>query len=408
MHGTGRYLTFLPNYRINSDRYKRPALLPAGYPCRYIIKHPNMNNRQQPLFSKYDLRAILENHRKKAEETIAKLPASKVSADNEMAVLDKLEQDFKIAPLELFEDKVEVDQTEVQIDVKANIFNMGFTRVSGLRLQYFVPYSGDRELWWCLPSQYNMNPPIAEVGDREIIFEFEVPATDIAKTKEWFDISLRAAKQWIGFIREDVNVFNSQIRSVLQTALQRRRDILTKTASQLETLGLPARKKNELSQERPFVPSPRKTTPSRRKRPSSEALKDYDIALSFAGEDRDYVEHVATLLREAGINVFYDKFETANLWGRNLADHLGEIYGKRSRFVVMFISKYYPTKSWPTHERQNAQARAIQENKVVLLPARFDDTEIPGLPSTTGYIDLRQTTPQELVKLIKEKLKEHS
>lgn len=367
-----------------------------------------MNNRQQPLFSKYDLRAILENHRKKAEETIAKLPASEVSADNEMAVLDKLEQDFKIASLELFEDKVEVDQTEVQIDVKANIFNMGFTRVSGLRLQYFVPYRGDRELWWCLPSQYNMNPPIADVGDRDIIFEFEVPATDIAKTKERFDISLRAAKQWIGFIREDVNVFNSQIRSVLQTALQQRRDILTKTASQLETLGLPVRKKNELSQERPFVPSPRKTTLSRQKRPSSGALKDYDIALSFAGEDRDYVERVATLLREAGINVFYDKFETANLWGRNLADHLGEIYGKRSRFVVMFISKYYPTKSWPTHERQNAQARAIQENKVVLLPARFDDTEIPGLPSTTGYIDLHQTTPQELVKLIKDKLKEHS
>jgi DNA-binding response OmpR family regulator len=170
----------------------------------------------------------------------------------------------------------------------------------------------------------------------------------------------------------------------------------------------PARQTTVPPPVRPASPAPRKTTPSRQKRPSSVSLKNYDIALSFAGEDRDYVERVATLLREVSINVFYDKFETANLWGRNLADHLGEIYGKRSRFVVMFISKYCPTKSWPTHERQNAQARAIQENKVVLLPVRFDDTEIPGLPSTTGYIDLRQTTPKELVKLIQEKLKEHS
>jgi hypothetical protein len=61
--------------------------------------------------------------------------------------------------------------------------------------------------------------------------------------------------------------------------------------------------------------------------------KDYDVALSFAGEDRGYVEKVAALLRESGIKVFYDKFETVQLWGRNLADHLGEIYGKRSRFV---------------------------------------------------------------------------
>ena len=39
-------------------------------------------------------------------------------------------------------------------------------------------------------------------------------------------------------------------------------------------------------------------------------------------------------------------------------------------------------------------------------PARFDDTEIPGLPSTTGYIDLRQTTPEQLAELIKQKLSE--
>jgi hypothetical protein len=94
------------------------------------------------------------------------------------------------------------------------------------------------------------------------------------------------------------------------------------------------------------------------------------------------------------------------LWGRNLADHLGEIYGKRSRFVVMFISKHYPHKGWPTHERQSAQARAIRENKIVLLPARFDDTEIPGLPATTSYVDLRQMTPVQLAELIKQKLAE--
>jgi hypothetical protein len=130
------------------------------------------------------------------------------------------------------------------------------------------------------------------------------------------------------------------------------------------------------------------------------------VALSFAGENRTYVEEVAALLQRSGIKVFYDKFETVQLWGRNLADHLGEIYGKRSRFVVIFVSKHYPHKSWPTHERQSAQARAIRENKIVLLPARFDDTEIPSLPATTGYVDLRQMTPVQLAELIKQKLAE--
>ncbi|MBA3543945.1 MAG: TIR domain-containing protein [Chthoniobacterales bacterium] len=133
---------------------------------------------------------------------------------------------------------------------------------------------------------------------------------------------------------------------------------------------------------------------------------EYDVALSFAGENRDYVEQVARLLQAAGVKVFYDKFETAKLWGDNLADHLGEVYGKRSRFVVIFISKYYPLKAWPKHERQSAQARAITENKIVLLPARFDDTEIEGMPSSTAYVDLRRMTPTDFARLIQEKLKE--
>ena len=38
-------------------------------------------------------------------------------------------------------------------------------------------------------------------------------------------------------------------------------------------------------------------------------MDKYHIALSFAGEDRDYVEEVANDLRDHGVDVFYDKFE---------------------------------------------------------------------------------------------------
>ena len=33
----------------------------------------------------------------------------------------------------------------------------------------------------------------------------------------------------------------------------------------------------------------------------------YDVALSFAGEQRAYVEHVADCLRARGVRVFYDE-----------------------------------------------------------------------------------------------------
>jgi hypothetical protein len=130
----------------------------------------------------------------------------------------------------------------------------------------------------------------------------------------------------------------------------------------------------------------------------------YDIALSFAGEQRQYVEAVAGLLRDGGIKVFYDDYEKTALWGKDLYRHLDYVYREASRFCILFISETYAAKVWTNHERQGAQARALEENGEYILPARFDDTEIPGLRPTVGYLDLTDLSPSQLADRIKEKL----
>lgn len=130
----------------------------------------------------------------------------------------------------------------------------------------------------------------------------------------------------------------------------------------------------------------------------------FDIALSFAGEDRKYVDQIAVLLRQRGISVFYDLFETANLWGKNLYDYLSDIYTNQAKYTIIFISDSYNKKLWTNHERQAMQARAFQESQEYILPVKFDDTEIPGILPTTAYLDLRNITPEELVSIIEKKL----
>ena len=44
-----------------------------------------------------------------------------------------------------------------------------------------------------------------------------------------------------------------------------------------------------------------------------EEMYKYDVALSFAGADREYVEDVATFLKSFGVKVFYDKFEQPDM-----------------------------------------------------------------------------------------------
>ena len=131
---------------------------------------------------------------------------------------------------------------------------------------------------------------------------------------------------------------------------------------------------------------------------------DYDVGLSFAGEQREYVEKVAGELISRGIRVFYDDYEKGALWGKDLYAHLSDIYEHSCKYCVIFVSKEYAAKVWTNHERQSAQARAIEEKREYILPARFDESQIPGLPDTIGYIDLNQTSPAQLCDLISEKL----
>ncbi len=131
---------------------------------------------------------------------------------------------------------------------------------------------------------------------------------------------------------------------------------------------------------------------------------EFDVALSFAGEDRVYVEKVAGYLKRMGYSVFYDKYEKVTLWGKDLFEHLSKVYYELSAFTIMFISKHYAKKLWTNHERKNAQARAFESNQEYILPVRFDNSKISGIISTTGYLDLSDISPEELAELIKQKL----
>jgi TIR domain/HEAT repeats len=130
----------------------------------------------------------------------------------------------------------------------------------------------------------------------------------------------------------------------------------------------------------------------------------YDIALSFAGEDRDLVERCARLLSDAGYRVFYDRWEQYDLWGKDLTAHLDSVYRGAARYCLVFISRHYVAKAWTRHELRIAQARALHDLREYILPARLDDTPVPGLPENIGYIDLRTHSVEELVRLVERKL----
>ena len=130
----------------------------------------------------------------------------------------------------------------------------------------------------------------------------------------------------------------------------------------------------------------------------------WDVALSFAGAQRDYVEQVAAALKARGVRCFYDGGEQIGLWGKYLAEELPAIYGERAAAVVVFVSAEYAAGDWTRLERRAALNRAVRERREYVLPARFDDTPLPGLLSDMVAVDLRGRTPQQFAALITGKL----
>lgn len=133
---------------------------------------------------------------------------------------------------------------------------------------------------------------------------------------------------------------------------------------------------------------------------------DNEVALSFAGEQRPYVRRFNTALRRHGVKTFYDydPDQTVALAGEHLTERLDEIY-QSAALVVVFISAAYKDKMWTRHELRAALARAIRTGRAYIIPGRFDDTELPGLPHTIGYIDLRTHSPERFAEIIAAKLR---
>ncbi|HEV8582973.1 MAG TPA: TIR domain-containing protein [Thermoanaerobaculia bacterium] len=143
--------------------------------------------------------------------------------------------------------------------------------------------------------------------------------------------------------------------------------------------------------------------PSRANEPAA-SIPHYDVAISFAGEDRAIAEELAAKLKARNIAVFYDRYFKADLWGKDLSAHLTDVYGRRAKYCLLLISQHYATKGWTNLERRAAQARALEENREYILPIRLDATSIPGMTSNIGYLDIKENDIESIVRLVQEKL----
>lgn len=136
----------------------------------------------------------------------------------------------------------------------------------------------------------------------------------------------------------------------------------------------------------------------------------YDVALTFAGEDRPYAEHLRDELQDRGHAVFYDMAEQHLILGQDVEGYLGPIYASGSRYVVAVLGEMYGRKRWTLFEASQYKYR-LERGEVIpiwakeMAPAPFDQMRALGGLEFDPKGDLLAQA-KEQAKIISKKLAE--
>jgi hypothetical protein len=134
----------------------------------------------------------------------------------------------------------------------------------------------------------------------------------------------------------------------------------------------------------------------------------WDVAVSFAGEDREIVERLKNILNDSGYTVFYDFDVQHQLWGIDLRAKLADVYANDAQYMLIFLSNHYPEKDWTNFEFEIGKNARSKRTGSYLLPVLIDDVTVVGLSSNVGHIDLRRCTVEQLAESMIEKIEQGS
>jgi hypothetical protein len=136
----------------------------------------------------------------------------------------------------------------------------------------------------------------------------------------------------------------------------------------------------------------------------------YDVAISFAEEDRDAALALSFAMKLAGFSKVYYYPDKRNVtWGQHLPQKLTRIYSDEARYAVMLLSNNYfdPQKIYTHLELAAIRSRAQrQPNLIYMLPVKLNDkVDLKAYPDFDQIEHVNwEHDREEIVELLKKHL----
>ena len=244
------------------------------------------------LFCDYDLGSVLTQQDQKLSNEVASLSEDRVLNTSPEDLCNYLVEKYTVGVAEIDESGINADYGDAKVDVSQRFEYAVFDRtrplyITGTRLTFYVPFTGDPELFKCRPSTFNFNPPRATVRDSELVFTYERTTQDSLDIEMEFERDRKNVKDFLGWIARDVAPFNSTIREKASQHITARREKLLQDRGLVERLGFPLRRREGAPAtfvtpevKRRIIPQPPQASTEPYKPEPALGMDEYDHILS--------------------------------------------------------------------------------------------------------------------------------
>ena len=225
----------------------------------------------------------------------------------------------------------------------------------------FVPFDGDPAVFDLAPSAQNGTVATGEIIGHELLLRvgraYELSVAEYAKREisnvEWRLHHLRGSTE---YLNQQLDIAAAECRAARQRSIDNR-------LKQSQRFDIPRR-----NPVKPVTTQPvRESEP---KNPQAPTLTDptadkWDVFMSHASDDKNYVRPLVDELTKAGVKVWYDEHSIS--WGDPLRPSINNGLLNSSYAIVVLSQAFLAVRKWTEHELNGLFARE-KVGKFLILP----------------------------------------
>ncbi|MEY4440812.1 MAG: hypothetical protein RLY49_438 [Candidatus Parcubacteria bacterium] len=351
------------------------------------------------LFNDYDLSATLNSQTEKIKKIITTDLEAKPPSNQEDYALEQIEK-FRIKPLEF-------DKNNLMVDVRESMIPAEYFPTSNFMIRegesypkdiytFILPFAGDSSLLRCVPSTRILRTEEVAIQSDKIIFDIINFYKDGEIVKKNRDEIIKFIEDQSANVNRQVNQYNEALPAIVFAVIEQILGKISERTKLLESLGTPV-KNNEQSNEK------EKTLPETKVITKKE--QEFDVFISYASEDREFVEKLANEIKNSDIEVWYDGFEIG--WGDDLRTSIDFGLNKTKYGIVIFSPDFLKKKKWTEYELNGLFSKEKNGEKVVLPVWHNISREeiLQYSPTFADRIALNSNSTETIVQQLKDKLK---